>query len=103
MKTLYRQFTVATLFILAISVLIGFTIANIFYLTVTKKETLEQNVAIAEEIISTVQNIPYTEKNFESYMHAVAKLGYQLALVDSAGNMKFYGEPFDDAALPVQA
>ena len=85
MKTLYRQFTVATLFILAISILIGFSIANIFYVTVTKDETIEQNVAIAEEIISTVQNVPYSDESFTNYLQAVAKLGYQIALVDSSG------------------
>lgn len=103
MNTLYRQFTVATMFVLVLSVLIGFIIANIFYITVTKKETIEQNVAIAEEIVGTVQNIPYTEKNFDRYMHAVAKLGYQIALVDSQGNISFFGEPFEDTALPEEA
>lgn len=103
MRTLYRQFTIATLFILAISILIGFTIANIFYITVTKEETIEQNVGIAQEIIGTVQNVPYSEENFERYMQAVAKLGYQIAVVDTTGDIKFFGEPFEDAALPRQA
>lgn len=103
MKTLYRQFTVATLFILAISILIGFTIANIFYVTVTKEETIRQNVAIAEEIVSTVQNVPYSDESFTGYMQAVAKLGYQIALVDSAGNTQFFGEPFDDTTFPESA
>lgn len=103
MKTLYRQFTVATLLILAISILIGFTIANLFYITVTKEQALEQNVAIAEEIVSTVQNVPYSEESFNGYMEAVAKLGYQIAMVDSAGNMEFFGEPFDDTTFPAPA
>ncbi|RNF38815.1 sensor histidine kinase [Planococcus salinus] len=103
MKTLYRQFTVATLFILAISILIGFTIANIFYITVTKEETIEQNVGIAQEIVATVQNVPYSDEGFDGYMQAVAKLGYQIALVDSSGNMKFFGEPFDDTSFPDEA
>lgn len=103
MKTLYRQFTVATLFILAISILIGFTIANIFYVAVTKEETIEQNVAIAEEIVSTLESIPYSEESFISYMQAVAKLGYQIALLDSSGDMQFFGEPFDDTTFPEQA
>lgn len=103
MKTLYRQFTVATLFILAISILIGFTIANIFYVSVTKEETIRQNVAIAEEIVSTVENVPYSDESFTGYMQAVAKLGYQIALVDSAGNTQFFGEPFDDTTFPEPA
>ncbi|HSI66395.1 MAG TPA: HAMP domain-containing sensor histidine kinase [Planococcus sp. (in: firmicutes)] len=103
MKTLYRQFTVATLFILAISILVGFAIANIFYLTVTKQETIAQNVAIAEEIVGTVQNVPYSDEGFHNYMEAVAKLGYQIALVDSTGDIRFFGEPFDDTEFPEEA
>jgi signal transduction histidine kinase len=103
MKTLYRQFTVATLFILIISIFIGFVIANAFYLAVTKEETIEQNVAIAEEIVSTLGYIPYFEEGFKGYLEAVAKLGYQIALVDSAGNKTFFGEPFDDTAFPEEA
>lgn len=103
MKTLYRQFTVATLFILIISIFIGFVIANAFYLAVTKEETIEQNVAIAEEIVSTLGYIPYSEEGFKGYLEAVAKLGYQIALVDSAGNKTFFGEPFDDTAFPEEA
>ncbi|MFD1863113.1 sensor histidine kinase [Planococcus chinensis] len=103
MKTLYRQFTVATLFLLVISILIGFIIANAFYLAVTKEETIEQNVAIAEEIVGTLEVVPYSADGFESYLEAVAKLGYQIALVDSAGNKTFFGEPFDDTAFPEEA
>lgn len=103
MKTLYRQFTVATLFILAISILIGFAIANFFYVTVTKQETIAKNVTIAEEIVQTVQNVPYSEESFGAYMEAVAKLGYQLALVDSSGHKTFYGKAFDDTIFPEQA
>lgn len=103
MKTLYRQFTVATLFLLVISILIGFIIANAFYLAVTKEETIEQNVAIAEEIVGTLEVVPYSADGFKGYLEAVAKLGYQIALVDSAGNKTFFGEPFDDTAFPEEA
>ncbi|WP_422122503.1 sensor histidine kinase [Planococcus sp. X10-3] len=103
MKTLYRKFTVATLFILAVSILIGFAIANFFYITVTKEETIEQNIGIAQEIVATVQNVPYSDENFAGYLQAVAKLGYQIALVDSSGEMEFFGEPFDDTTFPVEA
>ncbi|MGO1059464.1 sensor histidine kinase [Planococcus sp. FY231025] len=103
MKTLYRQFTVATLFLLIISILIGFIIANAFYLAVTKEETIEQNVAIAEEIVGTLEVVPYSVDGFKGYLEAVAKLGYQIALVDSSGNKTFFGEPFDDTAFPEEA
>ncbi|MGI2329171.1 sensor histidine kinase [Planococcus sp. YIM B11945] len=103
MKTLYRQFIVATLFILALSVLIGFTLANIFYLTVTKKDAIEQNTGIAEEIVTTLNLVPHANGDFDQYLHAVADLGYQIAVFDSNGQKQFYGKPFDDGELPKEA
>lgn len=103
MKSLYRQFIVSTLFILAISILIGFAIANFFYLTVTKEQEIEKNIAVAGEIVSTVNYVPYSKESFDRYLEAVAKLGYQIAVVDSSGGKTFYGDAFDDTALPQEA
>lgn len=103
MKSLYRQFIVATLFILAVSILIGFVIANFFYLTFTKEQEIEKNIAVAEEIVSTVSYVPYSEESFDRYLEAVAKLGYQIAVVDSNGEKMFYGDAFDDTAFPQEA
>ncbi|MDN7242897.1 ATP-binding protein [Planococcus sp. N028] len=103
MKTLYRQFIVATLFILALSILIGFTLANVFYLTVTKEQNIEKNIGIAEEIVTTLNMVPHADNNFDRYLEAVADLGYQIAVVDGDGQKRFYGDAFDDAALPEEA
>ncbi|WKA59233.1 HAMP domain-containing sensor histidine kinase [Planococcus shenhongbingii] len=103
MKTLYRQFIVATLFILALSILIGFTLANVFYLSVTKEDTIEQNIGIAEEVTATLNMVPHSDNNFDHYLEAVANLGYQIAVVDSNGRKKFYGKAFEDTTLPEKA
>lgn len=103
MKTLYRQFTAAILSILAVSLIVGFVLANFFYLAVTKEEATEQNVAIAEEIVGTLHEVPYSKEGAGPYLQAVAKLGYQVALVDKDGEKVFYGDSFDDTTLPEQA
>ncbi|UJF27533.1 hypothetical protein [Planococcus sp. 107-1] len=103
MKTLYRQFIVATLFILLVAVVIGFTLANAFYLTVMKEQATEQNLDIAEEIVSSLNMAPHSQDSFNSYLESVSNLGYQIAIVDSTGQKTFYGDAFDNNALPEEA
>lgn len=103
MKTLYRQFIVATLFILLVAVVIGFTLANAFYLTVMKEQATEQNLDIAEEIVSSLNMAPHSQDSFNSYLESVSNLGYQIAIVDSTGQKTFYGDAFDNTELPEEA
>lgn len=103
MKTLYRQFIVATLFILLVAVVIGFTLANAFYLTVMKEQATEQNLDIAEEIVSSLNMAPHSQDSFNSYLESVSNLGYQIAIVDSTGQKTFYGDAFDNIELPEEA
>lgn len=103
MKTLYKQFIVATLIILALSIGIGFTLANFFYLHITKEETIERNIEVATEIVGSLHMVPHADNSYDSYLDAVASLGYQIAVVDINGSKKFYGDPFDDTALPKEA
>lgn len=103
MKTLYRQFIVATLFILLVAVVVGFTLANAFYLTVMKEQATEQNLGIAEEIVSSLSMAPHSQDSFDSYLESVSNLGYQIAIVDSAGQKTFYGDAFDNTELPEEA
>lgn len=103
MKTLYRQFIVATLFILLVAIVIGFTLANGFYLTVMKERAIEQNLEIADEIVSSLNMAPHSQDSFAGYLESVSNLGYQLAVVDSTGQKTFYGDAFDNTELPEEA
>ncbi|CAH1200441.1 Heme sensor protein HssS [Paenibacillus plantiphilus] len=103
MTTLYRQFIAAALFILMVSTIIGLIIANFFYLNVTKENTDKHQVAIAQETVNVLQQVHQSNSGFNSYLHSVAKLGYQIYVINENGEQFFFGEPFEDATLPEEA
>ena len=103
MRTLYKEFIVATLFILLSSMIIAFALANTVYFAFTKEKIDRQNVAVAEEIISSVEQTHDSKKAAEGYLDTIAKLGYQMVLVDRLGNMKSFGDDFADSTLSDEA
>ncbi|WP_455661494.1 sensor histidine kinase [Pradoshia sp.] len=104
MKTLYREFIVATLFILLSSMVVAFLLANLVYFTFTKEKVDGENVMIAEEIVSSMDEQAHgSEKAAESYLETIAKLGYQIVLVNENGNRTPFGEAFTDTSLSDEA
>ncbi|NMO94635.1 sensor histidine kinase [Paenibacillus lemnae] len=103
MKTLNRQFIVATLCILVVSILIAFGLANFVYMTVTKKENDLQNTAIATEIVDVLEHMHSSPDGFEAYLKSIGKLGYQMYVLGADGQEYYFGEPFKDTALPAAA
>lgn len=102
MKTLYRQFIVAIFIIIACSMIVALFIANLFYLNVTKKESDLQHIEMAEEIIHVLEN-GHNESGFDAYLQSIAKLGYQIAVIQQNEEPQFYGAPFEHNVFPEQA
>lgn len=104
MKTLYRKFIIATLLILGISIVIAFILANWVYMTSTKQRIDRQNVVIAEEIASSLEQMHSTSHlSFKAYLDSVSKLGYQIYVLSDSGEEFFFGEPFSKKNLPPEA
>ncbi|WP_079508803.1 sensor histidine kinase [Mesobacillus jeotgali] len=104
MKTLYRKFIIATLLILGISIIIAFILANWVYMTSTKGRIDRQNVIIAEEMASSLQQMHSTSHvSFVAYLDSVSKLGYQIYVLSESGEEFFFGEPFSKKNLPPEA
>ncbi|MGM0904767.1 MAG: sensor histidine kinase [Bacillota bacterium] len=103
MKTLYRKFIVATLVILAISITIGFVLANLIYMTSTKQKIDQENVDIAEGIALTLGGMHSNRGSFEPFLESVGDLGYQIYVLNEAGEEAFFGRPFMKTSLPEQA
>lgn len=103
MKTLYRQFIVATLFMLAVSVGVAFLLANLFYVQVTKERTDRQHIELALEIARFLESVQVAESDLEAYLSSVAKFGYQIFVLDEDGRSMMYGDDFDDVSLPDEA
>lgn len=98
MNTLYRKFSGAALLILVASVGIGFALANIIYFTVAKEKIDAQNVETAEGIAEMLFYDHYDE-----VLQSMAKLGYQLIVVNKDGERSVYGEAFSKDQLSPSA
>lgn len=85
MKTLYRKFIAATLVILAISIVLSFSLTNWVYMTSTKGKIDRQNVVIAEEIANGLEHMHSSGPTYETYLNSMSKLGYQLYIVTESG------------------
>ncbi|MFD5849883.1 HAMP domain-containing protein [Cytobacillus oceanisediminis] len=103
MKTLYRKFIVATIVILAISIVLSFILTNWVYMTSTKGKIDRQNVVIAEEIAHGLENMHSSGPAYETYLNSMSKLGYQLYIVTESGEGEFFGQPFNKTELPEEA
>ena len=99
MRTLYKQFIVATILILLCSMLIAFALANAVYFAFTKEKVDQQNVAVVEEIISSIEQTHDSKVAVVSYLETISNLGYQLVLIDQNGNKTYFGQAFTDSTL----
>lgn len=104
MKTLYRKFINATLLILGISILIAFILANWVYMTSTRERIDSQNVKVAEEVASSLEQMhSTTHLSFTAYLDSISKLGYQIYVLSENGEEFDFGEPFSKKNLPDEA
>ncbi|WP_332650016.1 sensor histidine kinase [Lysinibacillus sp. 54212] len=101
MKTLYRQFLIAMLFILSFSLVAGFVIANYFYLTSTKEINDENNVKVALEMKSALEQMHGV--GLENYLTSIGNIGYQAYVINEDGYEKYFGGEFRDTELPEDA
>ena len=100
MKTLYKQFIVATVIILICSIGIGFALANVMYFTFTKDKTDAQNVETAQHIVNILEQTHRSEQAMDAYLASVGELGYQIVIVTEEHTQLEYGEPFSKKSLP---
>ena len=102
MKTLYRQFIIAILVILASSIIIALFISNLFYLNVTKHEGDERHIEMAKEVIYVLEH-SHNDEGLDAYLESIAKIGYQIAVMKNNAEPKFYGTPFEHQVFPEEA
>ncbi|TFE00614.1 sensor histidine kinase [Jeotgalibacillus salarius] len=103
MKTLYRQFIQTSLLFLALSIVLGVILTNVYYVSFTKQETIDQNLERAQEVAVTLEQMHGDTAALEPFLSSVANLGYQIALLDSEQQFTTFGEPFEDLTLTDQA
>ncbi|MEK4244144.1 HAMP domain-containing sensor histidine kinase [Psychrobacillus sp. FSL K6-2684] len=97
MKSLYRQYTLATLFIITISILAGLLIVSLVYNIQIKEKNDEKNVEVAVEITTVLEKMH--GRGFDKYLESITKLGYQAYVINEKGEEYSFGEPFSDKEL----
>ncbi len=99
MRTLYRQFIAATVLIIGVSIILGFALANYVYVNYTQEKIVSNNVAIARSIVDRLEQLHGDEAVFSSYLEAMGQLGYQIYLVNEAGQDYQFGAAFQHTNL----
>ena len=100
MKTLYKQYIIVTLVVIVASLIISMVLVSGVYNGQVREDTDEKNLQIAQEVTGIVQTLPMNQ--MDEYFDSVAKLGYQLVVVDENLQPTFYGTKFSEANINEQ-
>ena len=92
MKSLYSRFVFMTVGIMLLSSIIGFLLTNVYYQVKLKPYNSEKILTYAEEVKSLYEK--QSEENKEAYLQSIAKLGYEIYIVDDQKNGRRIGNAF---------
>ncbi len=97
MKSLYSTFVTFTLFVMFISSLFAFFLANTYYQRFLKPENDAKYTNIALEIADYVEE--GEQLVLVDYLEHIASIGYQIHLVSASGETMFFGQPFRNVTI----
>lgn len=97
MKSLYVKFIFITISIMIFSSICSFALSNIYYHQKLKPENDAKITKIAMNMAQFTEKHP--TMNLDDYLHNLSSIGYQLLIVDEAGNERFFGAPFREKKL----
>ncbi|EEL50130.1 sensor histidine kinase [Bacillus cereus] len=92
MKSLYSRFVLITIGIMLLSSIIGFLLTNVYYQVKLKPYNSEKILRYAEEIKDLYEK--QSEETKEEYLQSIAKLGYEIYVVDDQKHGKRIGNAF---------
>lgn len=96
---LQQRFILYVVLMIAASIVIGFAVSNVLYVTFVKGQVNERYLHVLEEFTTQIEieNISLNEASI--YLNSKSKLGYQIALVADDGTVYAFGEPFEEMQL----
>lgn len=97
MKTLYRQYIVVTLAVIVVSITMSMLLIGQIYKSQIRPDTDAKNFEVAQEVKHILKTMP--KDSVDAYFKAIAKLGYQIAVVHPDDNQSFYGTEFKKSKL----
>ncbi|MBC6972190.1 HAMP domain-containing protein [Bacillus sp. Xin] len=92
MKSLYSRFVLITVGIMLLSSIIGFLLTNVYYQVKLKPYNSEKILRYTEEIKDLYEK--QSEETKVEYLHSIAKLGYEIYVVDDQKQGKRIGNAF---------
>ncbi|MEN1936454.1 HAMP domain-containing sensor histidine kinase [Paenibacillus sp. 102] len=92
MKSLYSRFVLITIGIMLLSSIIGFLLTNVYYQVKLKPYNSEKILGYANEVKDLYEK--QSEENRDAYLHTIAKLGYEIYVVDDQKHGKRIGNAF---------
>ncbi|QGQ48255.1 sensor histidine kinase [Metabacillus sediminilitoris] len=99
MKSLYVKFVAITIGIMIFSSIFAFLISNTYYQQKLKPYNDQKITKIAQSIAMFTDEHPHM--NLKEYLEHISAIGYQIYLVDNAGEESFFGAAFRDKSLSV--
>lgn len=99
MKSLYVKFVAITIGIMIFSSIFAFLISNTYYQQKLKPYNDQKITKIAQSIAMFTDEHPHM--NLKEYLEHISAIGYQIYLVDNAGEESFFGATFRDKSLSV--
>ncbi|MBH5318901.1 HAMP domain-containing protein [Paenibacillus sp. GSMTC-2017] len=101
MKTLYVKIVSIFIFITVVSGFIALLLANSFYTTRLQHYNEDKVLPIAEQVRDIFESTaPNT--SLPAYLNRIAKMGFQIYLVDQSLKSTVYGDPFKHTAFDQQ-
>jgi len=97
MKTLYKQYIVVTLVVIIASLVISMFLLGELYNKIVREDSDEENLEIAYEVVHVVEVMP--AERIDEYFQSVAKLGYQIVIIDENRKQTNYGTKFANMEL----
>lgn len=100
MRSLYSKFLLVTVAIMVGSATLGFLLVNTYYHQQLKEQNDAKNVGIAQDMAAFIErnpSVPLTES-----IEVFGDVGYQLYVVNEAGEADFHGGPFRESTLPAK-
>lgn len=96
---LLQRFILYTSIIIAVSVFVGFIIANFIYLAFVKEQMNSRYLAIAEQLAEQIEEHEITAQASSDFLQTMSRTGYQIALIKEGGEARTFGEDFQDYEL----
>jgi signal transduction histidine kinase len=97
MKTLYKQYIIVTLVVIILSLAISMFLLDRIYNKQVRVDADEEHLEIALEVVGILETMPADK--MDNYFESVAKLGYQVVVIDENKKLTSYGTRFPKIEL----